>query len=63
MPDSTLGEPILEILRRSGGSVITLQKAAWLVKGLPYGSIKETCPVTALRQWLQAADRQVEGGV
>jgi site-specific recombinase XerD len=35
------------------------QEGEGLVKGLPYGSNKETCPVTALRQWLQAADRQV----
>jgi hypothetical protein len=31
MPDSTLGEPILKMLRRSGGSAITLENAAWLV--------------------------------
>ena len=31
MPDSTPGEPILEVLRRSGGSAITLENAAWLV--------------------------------
>jgi len=37
------------------------QEAEGLVKGLPYGSNKETCPVTALRQWLQAADGQVDG--
>jgi len=35
------------------------QEGESLVKGLPYGSSRETCPVTALRQWLQAADRQV----
>ena len=37
------------------------QEAEGLVKGLPYGSSKETCPVTALRQWLQAAERQLGG--
>jgi len=37
------------------------QEGTGLVKGLPYGSNKETCPVTALRQWLQAAEKQVEG--
>ena len=37
------------------------QEGTGLVKGLPYGSNKETCPVTALRQWLQAAERNVEG--
>ncbi|MCS3698508.1 MULTISPECIES: site-specific integrase [Salinibacter] len=37
------------------------QEGTGLVKGLPYGSKKETCPVTALRQWLQAAERNVEG--
>ncbi|MCS4051348.1 site-specific integrase [Salinibacter ruber] len=37
------------------------QEGKGLVKGLPYGSKKETCPVTALRQWLQAAERNVEG--
>jgi site-specific recombinase XerD len=35
------------------------QEGAGLVKGLPYGSNKETCPVTALRQWLQAAEGQL----
>jgi site-specific recombinase XerD len=37
------------------------QQAEGQVKGLPYGSQKETCPVTALRRWLQAAKRQLEG--
>ena len=37
------------------------QQGEGLVKGLPYGANKETCPVTALRQWLQAAGRDVEG--
>jgi site-specific recombinase XerD len=37
------------------------QEGEGLVKGLPYGSNKETCPVTALRQWLQAAEEEVEG--
>jgi len=37
------------------------QEGEGLVKGLPYGANKETCPVTALRQWLQAAEREVEG--
>ena len=37
------------------------QEGEGLVKGLPYGSNKETCPVTALRQWLQAAEENVEG--
>ena len=31
------------------------------MKGLPYGSNKLTCPVTALRQWLQAAEEEVQG--
>jgi integrase len=35
------------------------QEGEGLVKGLPYGSNKGTCPVTALRQWLQAAERQL----
>ena len=35
------------------------QEGTGLVKGLPYGSNKLTCPVTALRQWLQAAERQL----
>ncbi len=35
------------------------QEGEGLVKGLPYGSSRETCPVTALRQWLQAAERQL----
>lgn len=39
----------------------TDQEAEGQVKGLPYGSRKETCPVTALRTWLQAAERSVEG--
>jgi len=37
------------------------QEAEGLVKGLPYGSNKETCPVTALRQWLQSAQEELEG--
>ncbi|WP_263788101.1 site-specific integrase [Salinibacter grassmerensis] len=37
------------------------QEAEGLVKGLPYGSSKKTCPVTALRQWLQAAERNAQG--
>ena len=37
------------------------QEGEGLVKGLPYGSNKDTCPVTALRKWLQAADREVDG--
>jgi integrase len=36
------------------------QEGAGIVKGLPYGSNKETCPVTALRQWLQTAEAEVE---
>ena len=51
------GEGVNIYVRRSKSD----QEAEGLVKGLPYGSNKETCPVTALRQWLQAADRQVEG--
>jgi integrase len=35
------------------------QEGEGLVKGLPYGSNKKTCPVTALRQWLQAAERKL----
>ncbi len=37
------------------------QEGEGLVKGLPYGSNRETCPVTALRQWLQAAERETQG--
>jgi site-specific recombinase XerD len=37
------------------------QEGEGLVKGLPYGSNKETCPVTALRQWLQAAEAETQG--
>ena len=51
------GEGVNVYIRKSKAD----QEAEGLVKGLPYGSNKETCPVTALRQWLQAADRQVEG--
>ncbi|MFB6248880.1 MAG: integrase, partial [Salinibacter sp.] len=47
------GEGVNVYVRRSKGD----QEAEGLVKGLPYGSNKETCPVTALRQWLQAAER------
>ena len=50
------GEGVNVYIRKSKAD----QEAEGLVKGLPYGSNKETCPVTALRQWLQAADRQVE---
>ena len=31
------------------------QEGEGLLKGLPYGAHAETCPVTALRMWLQAA--------
>lgn len=51
------GEGVNIYVRRSKSD----QEAEGLVKGLPYGSNKETCPVTALRQWLQAAERNVEG--
>ncbi|MFB6271543.1 MAG: site-specific integrase [Salinibacter sp.] len=37
------------------------QEAEGQVKGLPYGQNKETCPVTALRQWLRAAEKEVDG--
>jgi len=37
------------------------QEGSGLVKGLPYGQNKLTCPVTALRQWLQAAETKVDG--
>jgi site-specific recombinase XerD len=51
------GKGVNVYVRRSKGD----QEAEGLVKGLPYGSRKQTCPVTALRQWLQAAERNVEG--
>jgi len=51
------GEGVNIYIRRSKSD----QEAEGLVKGLPYGSNKETCPVTALRQWLQAAEAAVEG--
>jgi len=51
------GEGVNVYVRRSKAD----QEGSGLVKGLPYGSNKETCPVTALRQWLQAAERNVEG--
>jgi Site-specific recombinase XerD len=37
------------------------QEAEGLVKGLPYRSNKEICPAAALRQWLQAAERDAQG--
>ena len=37
------------------------QEGEGLAKGLPYGSNKETCPVTAFRQWLQTAEKEVDG--
>jgi integrase len=51
------GEGVNVYVRRSKSD----QEAEDLVKGLPYGSNKETCPMTALRQWLQAAEQNVEG--
>ncbi|WP_263835107.1 site-specific integrase [Salinibacter sp.] len=51
------GEGLNVYVRRSKAD----QEAEGLVKGLPYGSNKETCPVASLRQWLQAAERNVEG--
>jgi len=51
------GEGVNIFVRRSKSD----QEAEGLVKGLPYGSNKETCPVTALRQWLQAAEKEVDG--
>ncbi len=50
------GEGVNTYIRRSKAD----QEAKGLIKGFPYGSNKETCPVTALRQWLQAADEEVE---
>lgn len=37
------------------------QEGEGQVKGLPYGSNKKTCPVTALGQWLQAAEKEIQG--
>jgi site-specific recombinase XerD len=51
------GEGVNVYVRRSKAD----QEGTGLVKGLPYGQNKETCPVTALRQWLQAAEAEVEG--
>jgi len=51
------GEGVNVYVRRSKSD----QEGTGLVKGLPYGSGQETCPVTALRQWLQAAEAEVEG--
>jgi integrase len=51
------GEGVNVYVRKSKAD----QEGTGLVKGLPYGSNKETCPVTALRQWLQAAEAEVEG--
>jgi site-specific recombinase XerD len=51
------GEGVNVYVRRSKSD----QEGSGLVKGLPYGSGQETCPVTALRQWLQAAEAEVEG--
>jgi site-specific recombinase XerD len=51
------GEGVNLYIRKAKGD----QEGEGLVKGLPYGSNKETCPVTALRQWLQAAEEEVEG--
>jgi len=51
------GEGVNVFVRRAKAD----QEGEGLVKGLPYGSNKETCPVTALRQWVQAAEEEVEG--
>ena len=51
------GEGVNVFVRRSK----TDQAAEGMVKGLPYGENKETCPVTALRTWMQAAERHVDG--
>ncbi|PQJ26733.1 hypothetical protein BSZ35_19270 [Salinibacter sp. 10B] len=51
------GEGVNVYIRKSKSD----QEAEGLVNGLPYGSNKETCPVTALRQWIQAAEKEVEG--
>jgi hypothetical protein len=51
------GEGVNVCVRRSKSD----QEGTGLVKGLPYGSNKETYPVTAPRQWLQAAEAEVEG--
>ena len=51
------GEGVNVYVRRSKAD----QEAEGLVKGLPYGSNRKTCPVTALRQWLRAAEETVEG--
>jgi site-specific recombinase XerD len=51
------GEGVNVYVRRSK----TDQEAAGQVKGLPYGSSRETCPVAALRQWLRAAEAETQG--
>jgi site-specific recombinase XerD len=51
------GEGVNVYVRRSKAD----QEGTGLVKGLPYGSNKETCPVTALRQWLQVAEAEIGG--
>jgi integrase len=51
------GEGVNVYIRKAKGD----QEGSGLVKGLPYGSNKDTCPVTALRHWLQAAEEEVEG--
>lgn len=51
------GEGVNTYIRRSKAD----QEAEGQVEGLPYDSSKETCPVTALRQWLQVAEAEVEG--
>jgi site-specific recombinase XerD len=51
------GEGVNVYVRRSKAD----QEGSGLIKGLPYGQNKETCPVTALRQWIQAAEKEVDG--
>jgi len=51
------GEGVNVYIRRSKSD----QEAEGQIKGLPYGTNKETCPVTALRRWLQAAEKAVDG--
>lgn len=50
------GDGLRLIVRRSK----TDQEGEGLVKGIPYGDHADTCPVMALRTWLQAAE--IEGG-
>ena len=61
-----VGLDVSDVIFNRDGAVVTLrrsktdQEGQGMKKGIPYGSSADTCPVRALREWLQAA--AISGG-